>query len=293
MSYHSRMGIQIVLRIGLLSFALLPLGAFGSPSAYNTHNSDGPNAPPPFDDPFEKVDRAEMAHPKNANIIILPQSRLVPADPVPAPKQTWAKNIPAKPLMKIDENELPPIAVQEYENLIASLISPAKLSTLNRWDSDSQLQKAIVYLELARRAGLPITEVVSNAVFTAGYRQEVLTSMTSASLLRGHKLSTALDVFTEEGILAMRHGRPPTITKGLYQGDTLIVVPIVSATFAPELDNMIANLEFMPAKVSSERIEKIGEREIYFLKRFRAMGRITTERFDTILKKNGISAPIF
>ena len=60
----------------------------------------------------------------------------------------------------------------------------------------------------------------------------------------------------------MKRGRSPTVRKGSYDGDIVSVDHIVPRSIAPELDNVIANLEVMPLKLNMRKGDKVGDRQM-------------------------------
>lgn len=73
----------------------------------------------------------------------------------------------------------------------------------------------------------------------------------------------------------MSRGRAPTVRKGPYAGDIVSVDHIVPRAVAPELDNVIANLELMPLKLNEGKKDSIGERQISMAKAFQAAGLLS------------------
>jgi hypothetical protein len=65
----------------------------------------------------------------------------------------------------------------------------------------------------------------------------------------------------------------------------LSVDHIVPRAVAPELDNVIANLELMPLKMNISKSAKMGARQQDYAKRFRAAGLLSPKRLDVILSR--------
>jgi len=70
----------------------------------------------------------------------------------------------------------------------------------------------------------------------------------------------------------MRHGRSPTIRKGPYKNDQLSVDHIIPRAAVPQLDNVIANLEFMPQRMNSSKGDKVGARQRALMNDLRRAG---------------------
>ena len=63
--------------------------------------------------------------------------------------------------------------------------------------------------------------------------------------------------------------------KGPYAGDIAFVDHIIPRAVAPELDNVIANLELLPLKVNESKNDKIGDRQRHMAKKFHAAGLLS------------------
>lgn len=61
----------------------------------------------------------------------------------------------------------------------------------------------------------------------------------------------------EENLLALAYGRAPTITKGEYAGQRIDVEHIVPKSIAPGLDNILANLMWMPSSLNQSKSNTI------------------------------------
>ena len=184
---------------------------------------------------------------------------------------------------------LPLVATAEtiatYSKNVANLIDPAKLATLGKRGANPRVQKAVAILEIARREGYAVASVASNAVVIANYPNKPLATLTLDSLTRNHSIATQLGVLNEAGLKDMRGGHSPTIQVGKYKGEELSVDHIVPRAVAPELDNVIANLELMPLKMNISKSAKMGARQQDYAKRFRAAGLLSPKRLDVILSR--------
>jgi hypothetical protein len=66
------------------------------------------------------------------------------------------------------------------------------------------------------------------------------------ALPRNLDIADKLGCLDAEGLAEMRKGKAPTVQRGPYKGDQLSVDHIIPRAVCPELDNVIANLAFMP-----------------------------------------------
>lgn len=160
---------------------------------------------------------------------------------------------------------------------IASLIDPVKLATLGERGANSRVQKAVFWLAIAQKEGAKPAKVLDRAVALAGYRNRNAAKLTKAALLRNLDISKKLDCLTEDGMSEMRQGKSPTVRKGPYQGDELSVDHIIPRAVVPELDNVIANLEFMPLRMNERKNASIGDRQRSMAKKFYQAGLLSAE----------------
>ncbi len=154
---------------------------------------------------------------------------------------------------------------------IASLISPAKLSTLGTRAANPRVQKYVAILENARLSGRDPTVVAADAVKIAGLRGEMAV-LTAEAMLRNRVIAERLGCLNPAGLQEMREGRAPTVMKGPYKGDQLSVDHIIPLSVVPELDKVIANLELMPLRMNESKHAKMGARQEDLLKKLRAAG---------------------
>lgn len=92
--------------------------------------------------------------------------------------------------------------------------------------------------------------------------------LTAAAMVRNVTILERLKSTTPEDLDHMRHGKTATVRIGPYAGEVLSVDHIIPKAIAPELDNVIANLELMPLSVNQKKNDKIGDRQISMAKAF-------------------------
>lgn len=145
---------------------------------------------------------------------------------------------------------------------IATLISPQKLATLGKRGANPRVQKAVYWIETARRDGQDITNVVTLAVARAGYTNALAAQLTRDALLRNLKIADGYQCLDADGLSEMRQGKSPTIQRGNYKGDQLSVDHIIPRAVCPELDNVIANLELMPMRRNASKNDRVEARQV-------------------------------
>ena len=164
---------------------------------------------------------------------------------------------------------------QDYAANIASLIEPSKLATLGKRGANSRVQKCVYWLATAKAAGEKSDKVAGDAVVRAGYTKEAA-ALTKAELLRNLDIAEKLGCLDADGLAKMRRGNAPTVRKGPYAGDIASIDHIIPRAVAPELDNVIANLELLPLKLNESKNDKIGDRQRDMAKKFHAAGLLNS-----------------
>ena len=79
----------------------------------------------------------------------------------------------------------------------------------------------------------------------------------------------------EAGMIKLRKGSAPTITKGPYAGEIVTGDHIIPRSVCLEQDNALYNLEMMPLTLNQKKSAKIGQRQINLVKRWNQDGFIS------------------
>lgn len=172
-------------------------------------------------------------------------------------------------------------AEAQYARNIASLIEPAKLTTLGERGANPRVQKAVYWMAMARQAGRKPDHVVFRAVALAGYKGPAA-SMTGDALLRNLDIAEKLGCLNPAGLSEMRRGNCATVTKGPYKGDELSVDHIIPRAVVPELDNVIANLELLPLKLNQKKNHRVGERQLSHAQKLHAAGLLSAQGLEKV-----------
>jgi hypothetical protein len=73
------------------------------------------------------------------------------------------------------------------------------------------------------------------------------------------------------------------VRAGSYTGQLLTVDHIIPRAVAPELDNVIANLELMPLGLNQGKSDSITERQTDLARKFHAAGLVTADGLQRVL----------
>lgn len=171
--------------------------------------------------------------------------------------------------------------IETYAQRIAPLIDPVKLATLKERGANPRVQKYVVALAEARLAGLNPDEVAAQAVKLAGYTGDAAT-LTVEAMTRNLTIATRLGSLTAWGRERMRRGNAAKVENGPYNRQVLTVDHIIPRAVAPELDNVIANLELMPSGMNAAKGAKIGDRQRSLARKLHAAGLLSAEGLKII-----------
>lgn len=168
-------------------------------------------------------------------------------------------------------------SASQISDILVSLADPAKLATLGERRANPRVQKIVYWLETARREGQSPEQLLEETMHRIGWDDE-RGQFTREALLRNLDIATKLGCTDAEGMEHMRHGKCPFVKVGPYAGDYLSVDHIVPRALHPELDNVLANLEFMPMQLNRAKSDSFGERQEFELRRFEKAGLIPKTR---------------
>jgi len=173
---------------------------------------------------------------------------------------------------------------KDYARLIEPLIEPAKLATLGPRGANQRVQKVTAILWQAKEDGQDPAKVAERAVDLIGWAGTEKGKLTAAAMQRNVTIIERLGAMTPADIETMRRGRAPTVRKGPYTGDIVSVDHIVPRAMAPELDNVIANLELMPLRLNEGKSDRIGDRQISMAKAFRDAGLLSEAGLNRVVE---------
>ena len=177
---------------------------------------------------------------------------------------------------------IPADTIEDYVGRIAPLIDPAKLATLAEKGANPRVQKYTVWLELARRDGVNPTNLVASALAAVGMTNKLAAEVTKTVMLRNLQIAGELGCFDGEGMNDMQRGQSPTIRQGPYKGQELTVDHIVPYAVAPELGNVIANLELLPWELNLKKGTKFGQRQRDLVRKLFAAGLLSKESWKSL-----------
>ena len=174
----------------------------------------------------------------------------------------------------------------DFANLLAPLIDPAKLDTLKgKRAATPRLRKACYWLQMAHISGFDACEVIDQAHVQTGPHEPKRAKAQRESLIRNRVILERLGCIDEAGMIKLRKGNAPTITKGPYAGEIVTGDHIIPRSVCPELDNALYNLEMMPLTLNQKKSAKIGQRQIDLAKRWNADGLLSDEGLKAVLKE--------
>ena len=174
----------------------------------------------------------------------------------------------------------------DFANLLAPLIDPAKLDTLKgKRAATPRLRKTCYWLQMAHISGFDAGEIIDQAHAQTGPHEPKRAKAQRASLIRNRLILERLGCLDEAGMIKLRKGNAPTITKGPYAGEIVTGDHIIPRSVCPELDNSLYNLEMMPLTLNQKKGAKVTQRQIDLAKRWNADGLLSDAGLKAVLKE--------
>jgi len=160
---------------------------------------------------------------------------------------------------------------------LASLTDPAKLATVGERGANPRMHKIIYWLAVVRQNRGDLAAALDAAFDTFGWKGTPQGEETKLTLIRNFGRAENLGCFNAENLAAMRRGNAPIVRRGEWSGDKINIDHIIPRAKVPQLDNVLANLEYMPSRMNADKSDKIGDREITIARRFVAAGLIAPD----------------
>lgn len=174
-------------------------------------------------------------------------------------------------------------AASDPSTLIEPLIDPAKLATLGDRGANPRVQKITAILWQAKMDGHDPNEVAEKAVAGIGWGGTEKGRLTAEAMVRNLTILERLHGTTPEDLADMRRGRTADVRRGPYTGEIISVDHIIPRAIAPELDNVIANLELMPLSLNLRKGSKVGDRQLSLAKKLNTAGLLSDEGLRRIV----------
>ncbi|MDB4741410.1 hypothetical protein OAF79_02055 [Akkermansiaceae bacterium] len=131
--------------------------------------------------------------------------------------------------------------------------------------------------------GFDVGEVIDQVHSVIGSYEPKRAKAQRESLIRNRLILERLGCVDEAGMIKLRKGNAPTITKGPYAGEIVTGDHIIPRSVCPELDNALYNLEMMPLTLNQRKSAKIGQRQIDLAKRWNTDGLLSSEGLRNVL----------
>jgi hypothetical protein len=170
-----------------------------------------------------------------------------------------------------------------HAGLIKSLIEPANLATLGDRGANQRVQKITAILWRAKQENQDPEKVANEAVELIGWGGTEKGRLTAAAMVRNLTIVERLGATLPEDIEEMARGRAADVRKGPYTGQVISVDHIIPRSVAPELDNVIANLELMPLSINQKKGDKVTQRQADLARKLNAASLLPDDALRRVL----------
>ncbi len=167
--------------------------------------------------------------------------------------------------------------------ILAPLLDPAKVATLKGdRPANPRLYKVLYWLETATRLGGEPGEVIETAQRVTGNDGTVAATADKTAILRNRRTLDSLGCFTVEGMMKLRKGGSPTITRGEQAGMAIALDHVLPRSVVPELATRFFNLEAISAYENRIKSNRISPRELGLARRWYRVGLLSTEGLKAV-----------
>jgi hypothetical protein len=178
----------------------------------------------------------------------------------------------------------PPSCADTIRGALTNLCDPAKVATITSdRGANPRVRKICYWLERARLDGRDPGTEMREVMASVGWGGTAKGELTADAMVRNRVIAERLGCLDEEGMIALRSGRAPTIRNGPYTGDKLSVDHIIPRSVCLELDTTLANLELMPLRMNRAKSNSVGQRQVDMAKKFHAAGLLSEAGLNAVL----------
>jgi hypothetical protein len=175
-------------------------------------------------------------------------------------------------------------ALESSVSIVAPLVEYRELYANGRdREANDILLKTVAALVRAENAGVDLGEVLRRAE-RVNNTPVNYSDLLTESLLRNVKIARELELDTPENLARMSEGTSPVVGRGPYAGEKAEVDHIVPRSLAPDLDNLLINLELMPRTLNRRKSKKVTQRAEQMAKRFFDAGVMRAESYEVVIE---------
>jgi len=178
-----------------------------------------------------------------------------------------------------------PAADPVVRSLAAEINQSTMDSLRGKRKATRYLRRAMFFLETGRRNGRDMGGLIDEAQRLNGETGTTRTAAVRARLLENHSILEGLGCLSEEGVAKLRSGNAPTITTLKdHPGEIASVDHILPRSVAPELDNRLYNLRFMPEYLDGRKANRIETWQVLLAREWQKAGLLSSSGLQAIEK---------
>ncbi|GAA5119319.1 hypothetical protein GCM10023212_11280 [Luteolibacter yonseiensis] len=142
---------------------------------------------------------------------------------------------------------------------------------------NGRLYRILGWLEIARLAGGDPLDVIDTAQAVAGYGGSNKALADRVALCHSWNNLHEFGCFTVEGVVTLKKGGSPTITRGEHAGEKVHIDHILPRSLVPELYDCIHNLEPIPSSLNASKGAKVGRSEVELARLWHGLGLLSAD----------------
>ena len=173
------------------------------------------------------------------------------------------------------------IANSPHVQSLAYLIDWERLDAITRKrGATPSLRKACYRLEIAKRAGIAIGDLIEGSHRRNGVTGTERARAVTISLEQNHMILSMMGCFDDTGLAKLEDGKAPTITLGDQTGEMATVDHVLPRSVVPELDNRLYNLRFLAESLNQAKGASISPDNLALAESWYRIGLLSEVGFE-------------
>ena len=145
----------------------------------------------------------------------------------------------------------------------------------------SSMYRCIYWCEMLVRQGKSIEAV---KLIEASPANSQINFFTKRRIIENHRQAQEMGILNPDGLVKLRQGSPPVITKGDYVSQLAVFDPIISNEMCPELEDKIYNYRLCPALLESSKADETEDEYSKYAEELHSYGLLSAKGLQVVKK---------